>query len=202
MWDRRCLSKVTQMNNFGEVQLRDMYAAMSGKGRSLLVEELALRQADIRWFTPEYAEANDDGSLRMVWVDGMYRVQDLEFDAPFYRLFRSEQAAEEAARASFRDNIRKQSPDVLWRDAADSCYGFSLYTHGHFTLASAAARLRDIFDIEDDDERDGAMEEMLGTFSIVGLSDYVGYSPLAVESLDEKEVMGLMRQINRAFPAN
>lgn len=202
MWDRRCLSKVTQMNNFGDVQLRDMYAAMSGKGRLLLVEELALRQADARWFTPEYAEANDDGSLRMVWVDGMYRVQDLEFDAPFYRLFRSEQAAEEAARASFRDNIRKQSPDALGNMAGDSCYGFSLYTHGHFTLASAAARLREIHGIEDDDERDGAMEEMLGSFSVVGLSDYVGYYPLNIDLFDKKEAMRLMRQINRAFPAN
>ena len=202
MWGRRCSPKVTQMNNFEVVQLQDMYAAMSAKGRALLVEELALRQADIRWFTPEYAEANDDGSLRMVWVDGMYRVQDLEFDAPFYRLFRCGQAAEEAAQASFLDNLRKYSPDALWRGDTDSCYGFSLYTCENFTLESAAARLRDIFDIEDDDERYYALEEMLGTFSVVGLSDYVGYSPLAVESLDEKEVMGLIKLIDREFPAN
>lgn len=181
------------MNALEFAEAQKWYLAMDSKKRMALVRELAVRHALPRVYVAEYAEANDDDSVRIVWIDGLHRAQDLEFDASFRRFFRSEKAAWKAAAASLRHNIRAQTPDDL-REGI-TCYGFAICAKKGVTLRSFAAQLRHVHTITDEDEKDGAMLETLRNISIFGLTDDVCLREFPYYPDCKKEVMTLMEQV-------
>lgn len=183
------------MNHLEYAEMQQSYLAMDGKKQKALVEELAVRYARTRTYTAEYAEVNDDGSVRIVWIDGLHQAPDLEFDTSFNRFFRSEESAWNAAAASLRRNMREQNADDLRKGI--TCHGFAVCAQKGITLHSFAARLRYVHTITDDDEKDGEMHHLLQCISIFGLAADVHLRELPDYLACKKEVAALIKQINR-----
>lgn len=156
------------MSAFDFAEAKELYLAMDGKKRQAVVDELAARHALTRVFVAEYAEADDDGnSVRIVGTDGLHPVLDDEFDTSFSQFFRSDKAAWKAAAVSLRSNIRAQTPDDLWKGI--TCYGFAVCAPKGITVQSFASQVRHVHLITDEDEKDGAMLDLLRSISIYRL---------------------------------